>query len=426
MYALLLAVIYLAFISLGLPDSLLGAGWPVMHEYFGVSLSSAGIVSMLISGGTIVSSLASERITKKLGTKYVTLLSVALTSAALFGFSISTNFFMICLWAIPYGLGAGSIDAALNNYVALHYNSRHMSWLHCFWGVGTIISPYVMSYALTYHNWQTGYRTVACIQFAIAVVLLVTLRLWRINEVNNRQEDGIDESYKECLDNAPANNRDSNKVGNNNLEGNKQVSDDKLLGLSGAIKIKGVLGLLVGFMCYCAAESTCMLWTASYLIRMRGVSAEKAAAFASLFFIGITAGRFFAGFISTRLGDRNMIRLGTCIMAVGIVLIAIPVLPEMAALGGFVIIGLGCAPIYPSIIHSTPSNFGAENSQAIIGIQMASAYVGSTLAPPIFGVLSSVVGMWTMPVYITLFAVVMILMLERTFKLTNDMVTIHN
>ena len=414
MYALLLAVIYLAFISLGLPDSLLGAGWPVMHEYFDVSLSSAGIVSMLISGGTIVSSLASERITKKLGTKYVTLISVALTSAALFGFSISTHFFMICLWAIPYGLGAGSIDAALNNYVVLHYNSRHMSWLHCFWGVGTIISPYVMSYALTYSNWQTGYKAVAGIQFCIAVVLLATLRLWRVNEDTSKiAAENVNITGRQS-DNDCANDWESG-----NIVDNKEVSDDNLLGLSGAIKIKGVLGLLVGFMCYCSAESTCMLWTASYLIRMRGVSAEKAAAFASLFFIGITAGRFLAGFISTKLGDKNMIRLGTGIMAVGIVLIAIPILPEMAALVGFVIIGLGCAPIYPSIIHSTPANFGAENSQAIIGIQMASAYVGSTLAPPIFGVLSSVTGMWIMPVYITLFVLVMIVMLERTFNITN-------
>ena len=406
MYALLLAVIYLAFISLGLPDSLLGAGWPVMHEYFGVSLSSAGIVSMLISGGTIVSSLASERITKKLGTKYVTLISVALTSAALFGFSISTHFFMICLWAIPYGLGAGSIDAALNNYVALHYNSRHMSWLHCFWGVGTIISPYVMSYALTYSDWQTGYRSVAGIQFCIAVVLLVTLRLWRINECDNTSKITVEknnitegQSDNDCADDRKSGNIDS---------------DDRILGLSGAVKIKGVPSMLTGFMCYCSAESTCMLWTASYLIKMRGVSAEKAAAFASLFFIGMTVGRFLAGFIATGLGDRNMIRLGTCIMTAGIVLIAVSALPEMATLIGFVVIGLGCAPVYPSIIHSTPANFGAENSQAIIGIQMASAYVGSTLAPPIFGVLSSVTGMWIMPVYITLFVLVMIVMLERT------------
>lgn len=468
MYALLLAVIYLAFISLGLPDSLLGAGWPVMHEYFGVSLSSAGIISMLISGGTIISGLASERLTKKLGTKYVTLISVFMTAVALLGFSMSTHFWMLIIWTIPYGLGAGSIDAALNNYVALHYNSRHMSWLHCFWGVGTIISPYVMSYALTYSSWQTGYRTVACIQFGIAFILLATLRLWRIHDnVENASAGyGNRESKKDVSSaDSESGNKDVNSADsesgnkdfdvqaiaeeaeghvtheNESIDTNSRIneyrsanknteahenenkneaasSDNRVLGVSGAVKIAGVPSLLIGFMCYCAAESTCMLWTASYLIRMRGVSAEKAAAFASLFFIGITAGRFLAGFISGKLGDRNMIRLGTSIIAVGIIMTAIPMLPENAALAGFVVIGLGCAPVYPSIIHSTPSNFGAENSQAIIGIQMASAYVGSTLAPPLFGLLSAWIGMWIMPVYITLFVAVMIYMVERTFSTT--------
>lgn len=380
MYSLLLAVIYLAFVSLGLPDSLLGAGWPVMHAFMGVPLSWAGVVSMIISGGTVLSSLLSERVTKKLGTKYVTVISVFLTAAALLGFSLSTRFWMLCLWAVPYGLGAGSIDAALNNYVALHYTSRHMSWLHCFWGVGTIVSPYVMSFALTHATWQAGYRIVSYIQLAITAILLLSLPLWRVN---------------------------AGKVS----EGDRR----KPLGLAGALRIKGVPQLLLGFCCYCAAESTCMLWTASYLIATRGVSEERAAAFASLFFIGITAGRFLAGFITDRLGDRNMIRLGTAIMAVGIVTVAIAPLPEIFALIGFVVIGLGCAPVYPCIIHSTPYNFGPENSQAIIGVQMASAYIGSTFAPPLFGFLSSLTGLWILPLYIALFAVVMIAMVERTY-----------
>jgi fucose permease len=349
-----------------------------------------------------------------------------MTAAALLGFSLATRFWMLILWTIPYGLGAGSIDAALNNYVALHYNSRHMSWLHCFWGVGTIISPYVMSYALIHYNWQTGYRIVSCIQLAIAVVLLVTLKLWSINEsdiIRGVTKDGSIRADNDEIESAGIDIRKSERISGDfyeseNIEESEKKNDDKILGLSGAMKIKGVPGLLLGFMCYCSAESTCMLWTASYLIKTRGVSAEKAAAFASLFFIGITSGRFLAGFIATKMGDRNMIRLGTCIMALGILLIALSALPETVALVGFVVIGFGCAPIYPSIIHSTPSNFGAGNSQAIIGIQMASAYVGSTLAPPVFGVLSSVIGMWIMPVYITLFAVVMIVMLERTFNIT--------
>ena len=380
MVSLLLAIIYLAFISLGLPDSLLGAGWPVMHGYFGVPLSYAGFVSVIISAGTVTSSLLSERLTRRLGTKYVTLFSVLLMVVALFGFSFSNRFWVLCLWAVPYGLGAGSVDAALNNYVALHYSSRDMSWLHCFWGVGTIVSPYVMSLALTRATWQAGYRAVGVIQLAIAVVLLVTLPLWRVH-------------------NAADDDRQSGRV----------------LGLKGALKIRGVPQLLLGFCGYCALESTCMLWTSSYLIATRGVSPERAAAFASLFFIGITAGRFLAGFISNRLGDRTMIRLGTGILFFGVLLLLVPGLPEVVVLAGCVVMGLGCAPIYPSIIHATPYNFGSENSQAIIGVQMASAYTGSTFAPPLFGFLSTRMGLGLLPVYVGLFGLLMVCMVEIAF-----------
>lgn len=385
MASLLLAVIYLAFISLGLPDSLLGAGWPVMHGFFGVPLAYAGFVSMIIHAGTVTSSLLSERLTGKLGARYVTLFSVLLTALALLGFSTAGRFWMLCLWAVPYGLGAGSIDAALNNYVALHYTSRHMSWLHCFWGVGTIVSPYVMSLALTRATWQTGYRTVGLIQLAIAAVLLLTLPLWRVHQ------------------------------GAETARGGRRI-----LGLRGALRIRGVPQLLLGFCGYCALESTCMLWTASYLMATRGVSAERAAAFASLFFIGITAGRFLAGFISNRLGDRAMIRLGAGVLFLGVLLLLIPGLPEAAALTGCVIIGLGCAPVYPSIIHATPDNFGPENSQAIIGVQMASAYVGSTFAPPLFGFLSARLGLWLLPVYVGCFAVMMLCMAERAFRMAKE------
>ena len=380
MASLLLAVIYLAFISLGLPDSLLGAGWPVMHGFLNVPLSYAGFVSMIISVGTVISSLLSERITKKLGTKYVTLFSVLLTALALFGFSLSTRFWMLCLWAVPYGLGAGSIDAALNNYVALHYTSRDMIWLHCFWGVGTIVSPYVMSAALTRASWQAGYRAVGLIQLVICAVLLLTLPLWKVP--------------------APT--------------GEAQRSE-KVLGLRGALRIRGVPQLLLGFCTYCALESTCILWTASYLIATRGVSPERAAAFASLFFIGITVGRFLAGFVSNKLGDRSMIRLGTGVLGLGVLLLLVPGLPEAMALAGCVILGLGCAPVYPSIIHATPDNFGPENSQAIIGVQMASAYVGSTFAPPLFGFLSARAGLGLLPVYVGCFGVLMIAMVEIAF-----------
>lgn len=383
MYLFLLALIYLAFISLGLPDSLLGAAWPTMQTFFDVPMSYMGMISMIICGGTICSSLMSERLTHRFGTKYVTVCSVFLTAFALLGFSFSAEYWMLCLWAVPYGLGAGAIDAALNNYVALHYNSRHMSWLHCFWGVGTIISPYAMSYGIRQGSWTYGYRIVSVIQFVIAFVLLSTLFVWKINQA--KEED---------------------------------AKDGQVLGIRGAVKIKGVPYLLLGFMAYCAAENTTMLWASSYLAGVRHVSNETAAAFGSLFFIGMTAGRFLAGFISEKLGDRNMIRLGTAVAVLGTGCVALPVESNLPALAGFVIMGLGCAPIYPCIIHSTPGNFGAKNSQAIIGIQMASAYVGSTFMPPLFGLLANHISLKLLPGYELLFFALMICMIELTYQKT--------
>lgn len=379
MYLLLLAVIYLAFIGLGLPDSLLGSAWPTIRVEFGVPLSYMGMVSMIISGGTIFSGLMSERITKKFGTRIVTTVSTLLTAVALLGFSTTTDFYQMCLWAIPYGLGAGAIDAALNNYVALYYNSRHMSWLHCFWGVGTIISPYIMSYALTRTVWTNGYRMVSYLQFSIVVVLLLTFPLWKINK------------------------------GNKEIEENTEV-----LGLKGALKIKGVPYLLTGFFAYCAAEATTMLWASSYLEGTRGVSKDKAAALGALFFIGITVGRFLAGFITDKLGDNRSIRIGTAIALFGVICTAIPI--EIVTMMGFIIIGLGCAPVYPCIIHSTPTNFGAENSQGIIGIQMASAYVGSTFMPPFFGLIANYVDLKLMPLYLAFFLILLFIMIAKTEK----------
>lgn len=381
MYSFLLALIYLAFISLGLPDSLLGAGWPVMHTELGVSVSFMGIISMVISGGTIISSLLSDKLTHKFGTRAVTVASVFLTVAALFGFSFSGSFSMLIIFAVPYGLGAGAIDAALNNYVALHYKAKHMSWLHCFWGVGAIISPFIMSFALKNLNWNSGYRIVGFIQLAIALLLLVTLPVWKINKTES-------------------------------------TADTKRVGLTAALKIKGVPFLLIGFFAYCAAEATAMYWASTYFTEVKGISGDRAASFAALFYIGITLGRFASGFITERLGDRRMILLGTGILACGIMILLIPVRSYMTAFAAFLVIGFGCAPIYPCIIHSTPANFGAENSGAIIGIQMASAYVGSTFIPPLFGLFGNAVGFSVMPVYLLAFFALMIIMTEATFRIT--------
>lgn len=382
MYTLLLLLIYLAFISLGLPDSLLGSAWPVIHQELQVPLSYAGAVTMIISFGTICSSLMSERLTKKLGVNIVTVCSVLLTAIALYGFSTASAFWMLCLWGIPYGLGAGAIDAALNNYVALHYNSRHMSWLHCFWGVGTIISPYIMSYALTTSVWQNGYRMVSFLQMGITVILLVTLPVWKVNRKANEQK----------------------------------TEQAAVIGIRGALKIKGVPQLLLGFFSYCSLESTLLLWSSSYLVGAKGVTAQKAAAFASLFCIGITAGRFLSGFVTERLGDYNLIRIGTGIMLLGCIALILPVKTDVAALGGLVVMGLGCAPVYPSIIHATPDNFGSQNSQAIIGIQMASAYVGSTFMPPVFGLIANHISVSLMPFFVLFFIVLMYIMVKKTFQ----------
>ena len=381
MYTLLLVLIYIAFVSLGLPDSLLGSGWPAMHAELGVPVTYMGVVSMVICGGTIVSSLLSDRLTRKLGTGGVTVASVFLTVLALFGFSVSGRFGVLIAFAVPYGLGAGAIDAALNNYVALHYKARHMSWLHCFWGVGTIVSPFVMSYALTHFTWRAGYRIVGAVQLVIAVLLLVTLPLWKKT-------------------NRPA----------------ASETARRSLGVRGALKIRGVPYLLTGFLAYCAAEATAMQWASTYFVEAKGLPAERAAGLAALFYIGITAGRFLSGFVTDRFGDRNMIRLGTGILIGGIAVLALPTVSETAAIAAFLVIGFGCAPVYPCIIHSTPDNFGAENSGAIIGIQMAAAYVGSMFAPPLFALLGNALGFSILPAFLLLFAVLLIVMTELTFR----------
>lgn len=380
MYSLLLALIYVAFISLGLPDSLLGSGWPTIHTDLNVPVSYMGIVSMVISGGTIVSSLFSDKLTKKLGTSVITVVSVLFTAIALFGFSFATKFWVLIVFAVPYGLGAGAVDAALNNYVALHYKAKHMSWLHCFWGVGTIVSPFIMSFALTNSTWNEGYRIVGYIQLGITLLLLVTLPVWKVNK-------------------------------------KADVAQQKHLGVFGAFKIKGVPFLLIGFFAYCAAEATAMNWASTYFVEVKGVSAEQAAQLASLFYIGLTAGRFISGFIADKIGDRKMIVIGTAVLSCGIISLLIPA-PSVVAIIGFIVIGFGCAPIYPCIIHSTPTNFGAENSGSIIGIQMAGAYVGSTFIPPLFGLLGRRLGFEIMPVYLAIFAVLMIIMTESTFRIT--------
>ncbi len=386
MVSLLLPVIYLAFISLGLPDSLLGSAWPVMYQELGTSVSSAGIISMIIAAGTIVSSLNSDRLNTRFGTGKITAVSVLTTAVALFGFSISHSFIALCLWGIPYGLGAGSVDAALNNYVALHYKARHMSWLHCMWGVGCSTGPVVMGYAINHSAWNNGYRTIALFQIVLTLVLFLSLPLW--------QKPSADASADE-------------------------TSVPEQRSFSRLIRVPGVKEVLICFFCYCAVESTAGMWAASYCTLFRGIDAKRAASWASLFYVGITIGRFFCGFITMKLNDQKMIRLGQAVIAVGAILMLLP-LGDAILFIGLILIGLGCAPIYPSIIHETPANFGADLSQGIIGIQMAFAYVGTCLMPPIFGVLGQHISFGLYPVFLLAILILMVVMAERMHRVTAE------
>lgn len=426
MTTLLLAIIYLAFISLGLPDSLLGSAWPQMHIEMNMPTSAAGIVTMLISAGTIISSLASEKVVRRLGTGMTVVVSTALTVVGLFGFSISRSFIVLCLFALPYGIGAGSIDAALNNYVALNYTSRHMSWLHSFWGLGTIISPYVMSYALgTSLGWQGGYRSVGAIQLTILIFLTASLPLWKkvAKAKSNALDDAITDNDDVKESNTASNEimtsyglveSDTVAISPEQSEVTEDISSQPT-SIFRALKITGVPLMLLGFFGYCSAESTVMLWAGTYFFDVFDASAELAAALNSLFFIGITVGRFLSGFISNRFGDRNMIRAGLVISAVGVLLVATSTASTTAIIG-FLLIGLGYAPIYPSVIHSTPDNFGRESSQSIIGIQMASAYVGTTFMPSLFGLISELVGIKAMPFYLAIFMLLCFSMTEFLYK----------
>lgn len=388
MFQLLLLIIYLSFISLGLPDALLGAAWPSMYRELHVSISYAGAISMIIAFGTIISSLQSDRLTRKLGTGKVTAISVAMTAVALFGFSTSHSFVALCLWAIPYGLGAGSVDASLNNYVALHYESKHMSWLHCMWGIGAAAGPYIMGYVLTNgRSWNSGYRVISVLQIILTMILIFSLPLWK-----NRPEI---------------------------IDDNGQEVSAKALSLREVIRIPGAKEIMVCFFCYCALEQTAGLWASSYLSLYKGVSAETAATFASMFYIGITVGRALSGFVTMKLNDVQMIRLGQVLIAVGILIMFLP-FGQTLSLVGLIVIGLGCAPIYPCIIHSTPTHFGADKSQAIIGIQMASAYVGTLLMPPVFGVIANHITVALLPVYLFIILILMFVMHEALTKKTKE------
>lgn len=398
MVNLLLAVIYIAFISLGLPDALLGSAWPTMSQDLGAPVSWAGGISMTISAGTIISALLSDRMTLRFGAGRVTAVSVGMTAAALLGFSIAPNYWVLILMAIPYGLGAGGVDAALNNYVAIHYESKHMSWLHCMWGVGTLVGPYVMGYALSNgQGWPWGYRYIGIIQIALTVMLIVSLPLWK-----SRKEVSA----------ATSDDTEANTAANT-----AEVTQPRRpLGVKGVLAIRGAKEILVMFLCYCAIEQTAMLWGSSYMVLADGVDKVTAASRIAVLYFGITIGRALSGFLTMRFSDPVMIRIGQALILIGIVVILLPLPYHLGVYAGLAILGLGCAPVYPCIIHSTPAYFGEENSQAIVGVQMACAYVGTMLMPPLFGLLAQYVTIRLFPFYLLVFLVLMVVMHESLHR----------
>ena len=380
MISLLLAVIYLVFISLGLPDSLLGSGWPKMQVVFGVPSSYAGYISMTICFITIISALLSPRMINRFHTKWIVISSIVLTILGLAGFSISHRYEMLFIFAIPYGLGAGAIDASVNHYVASNYSGSVMNFLHCFYGVGAMISPYIMSLALKYAKWNEGYLWTAFVQTAILAIVIISLPLWKGNE-SEAEED-------------------------------RQES----AGIRESIKVPGVLLTLIAFFAYCSGEATCFLWTPSYFAGTKsGLSDERIAAFGALIFGGLMLGRLISGFISNIFGDKKLIRLGIILEFIGIFMLFIPTQNYLVAAIGFVIIGTGMGPVYPAIQHMAPTNFGKRYSAAVIGLQMAFAYTGSTFMPMVFGVLQQHIGIGIMPVYLIFFAILNIGMLELAY-----------
>lgn len=382
MSTLLLVLIYIAFISLGLPDAILGSAWPILHEELDVSVSWAGFLTIIVSGGTILSSFFSAKVIKRFGTGKVTAVSVAMTAAGLLGYCFSGGFIWLCLFAVPLGLGAGAVDSALNNFVALHYEATHMNWLHCFWGIGATAGPLFMSFFLqTKRGWRAGYGTIALMQCALVAVLVISLPVWKKFEKKAKETEAVQADA----------------------------------GLAALLRMPGAKAALLSFFCYCAVEASAGLWSSTFLVRERNMAAETAAGWVSLFYFGVTAGRALAGFLAMKFRNKQMIRLGETLCLVGAVLLALP--GSGFAFCGLVLLGLGCAPIYPAMLHDTPNRFGKDMSQGIMGIQMAVAYVGSTFMPPLLGFLGKAVGFSIHPFFLLTLTVLMFVSSEAVNRI---------
>lgn len=413
-----LVIIYLAFISLGLPDSLLGAAWPVMHPEMGAPLEAAGLIAMVIAIGTIISSFSSGILLKHFATEKITFVSCLLTAGALLGYSYSPSILWLCLFSVPLGLGAGAVDTVLNNYVANHYKAHHMSWLHCFWGIGATIGPIIMSMFISRRNsWRGGYFTVSMIQFVLVTILFFTLPLWkRADKINNNPDNceglyqtGKPQSPEEMGVTAPEQTA---------AEIQEAVVPDTITAETARPKvkplhIKGVKLAVISVLFYCGAEVTMGLWGSSFLVNVKKLPIATAASWVSMYYAGITIGRFITGFITMKVSNKLLIRYGQITALTGTVLLFLP-LPVIWSLLGFILVGLGCAPIYPCILHETPVRFGKENSHMLMGYQMGFAYVGITFLPPLFGLLAAKTSIIIFPFFILLNIVVMLISSEKT------------
>ena len=369
----LLIIIYMAFIGLGIPDSLFGTAWPAIYPEFGAPLSAASYVTLLISGGTVVSSLLSDRIINRFGTGKVTAVSTAMTAAALLGFSLSPDLPWLCLFAIPLGLGAGAIDSGLNNYVALHYKAAHMNFLHCFYGIGVSLSPYLMSLALAGEGgWRGGYRLVFYCQLAIALITLLSLPLWSRGKTDNPA----------VVEGVP-----------------------RTISMAGLIRIPAVRTVWAVFFASCAIEYTCGTWGSTFLVSAKGLAVEHAAQMVTFYYAGMALGRFLSGMLAGRLSSWRLIQTGQGVV-LGAIALLLP-LPAAVSGVGLFLIGLGNGPLFPNLIHLTPKNFGIEISQSVMGTQMAASYMGIMLMPPLFGLLAQAVGAWVLPGFLLLLFVVM-------------------
>jgi fucose permease len=386
-----LIIIYLAFISLGLPDSLLGVSWALMQLEFGAPLETAGLLFMTIAGGTIISSFVSGAVLNRFGTGIVTFVSVLMTACALLGFHFAPSLFWLFICAIPLGLGAGAVDTGINNYVASHYKAHHMSWLHCFWGVGATLGPVIMAQYISWqHSWRSGYLAIAGLQFALVVILFFTLPLWNKVAGNN----------------------------NSNQSNEQENSNSAVTEKQKPLQIRGVKYALISFLFYCGAEATMGLWGSSFLVNVKDLSVEVAAKWVSLYYAGITIGRFITGFITLKIDNRTLIRMGQIIALVGAALLFLP-LPSAFSLVGFMIVGLGLAPIFPCMLHETPTRFGQEHSQTIMGYQMAVAYTGSTFLPPLLGFIAAHSTIGIFPFVIASFIVIMFFVSEKLNSIFN-------